>query len=124
MTTPPLRPAAGLRGKAYFNALRALDAAHDAAMAAEIAAIKAECGGKLTTAHIIGVCLRYRLTLLAGFAILEDRHALACGTYDVIRRSKSPAGTPWTVRGLIEAVTARDGWPDAAPGVDVMESTA
>lgn len=114
---PVLRPPAGLRGRPYFDALRALDAAHGEAMAAEVAALKAERGGTITTAEIVRVCLRYRVTLSAGFAILEDRNALACGTYDVIRRSKSPDGRPWTVRGLLSAVVERDGIPEAAEGV-------
>lgn len=114
---PALRPPAGLRGRPYFDALRALDAAHGEAMAAEVATLKAARGGKVTTAQIIRVILRYRLTLSAGFTILEDRNALACGTYDVIRRSKGPDGRPWTVQGLLIAAVERDGIPDAAEGV-------
>ena len=115
---PPLRPPAGLRGRPYFDALRALDAAHGASMVAEIAILKAQRGGKVTLAQIVGVCLRYRLTLFAGFTILEDRGALACGTYDMIRRGKRPGGGTWTVRDILSEVISRDGVPDAAPGCE------
>lgn len=66
--------------------------------------------GGVTAADLIRIILRYRLTLAAGFAILEEQKAIRTGTYDRLKRSKRPS--QW----LAEYV-ALEGIPDAAEEV-------
>jgi len=98
--------------------MRALTAAHGAAMAADVQAYKNAQDGKITLARIVMICLRYRLSLWAGFATLEDLGALACGTYDRLKASNGPDDRPWSPTRAVEAVIETFGLPDAAPGIE------
>jgi len=98
--------------------MRALAAAHGAAMAADVQAYKDAANGKIRLWQIAIICLRYRLSLFAGFTILEDCGALAIGTYDRIRDSNGPDGRPWSSTRAVQAVIDAHGLPDAAPGIE------
>jgi len=98
--------------------MRALAAAHGAAMVADVQAYKNAQDGKIKLWQIVTICLRYRLSIWAGFAILEDAHALAIGTYDRIRDSNGPDGRPWSSTRAVQAVIEAHGLPDAAPGIE------
>jgi len=98
--------------------MRALAAAHGAAMAADVQAYKDAANGKIRLWQIAIICLRYRLSLFAGFTILEDCGALACGTYDRIRDSNGPDRRPWSSKRAVEAVIETFGLPAAAPGIE------
>lgn len=114
MTTPTdlprLRPYAR-QGKPLYAELRALRKMHGEAMKAEVEAIKRERGGKIMLAQIVTIILRYRLSLFAGFEILEDVNALACGTYDRIKRGMRPSE-------ILKKYMAEYPVPDAAWGVE------
>jgi len=97
--------------------MRALAAAHGAAMAADVQAYKNE-DGKITLARIVMICLRYRISLWAGFAILEDCNALAIGTYDRLKASNGPDDRPWSPTRAVQAVIEAHGLPEAAPGIE------
>ena len=114
---PRLRPHAR-QGAPLYAEMRALTAAHGAAMAADVQAYKNTEDGKITLARIVMICLRYRLSIWAGFAILEDAHALAIGTYDRLKASSGPDDRPWSPTRAVQAVIDAHGLPDAAPGIE------
>jgi len=116
-TLPRLRPYAR-HGGALSAEMRALTAAHGAAMAADVQAYKDAANGKIRLWQIAIICLRYRLSLFAGFTILEDAHALAIGTYDRLKASNGPDGRPWSPTRAVLAVIDAHGLPDAAPGIE------
>jgi len=97
--------------------MRALAAAHGAAMAADVQML-GNASGNITLGRIIAICLRYRISLWAGFAILEDAHALAIGTYDRLKASNGPDDRPWSSTRAVQAVIDAHGLPDAAPGIE------
>jgi len=113
---PRLRPYAR-HGAPLYAEMRALAAAHGAAMAADVQELGTN-DGKIRLWKLVTICLHYRISLWAGFAILEDAHALACGTYDRLRASNGPDDRPWSPTRTVQAVIDAHGLPAAAPGIE------
>ena len=116
-TLPRLRPYAR-HGAPRSAEMRALAAAHGAAMAADVQAYKDAANGKIRLWQIAIICLRYRLSLFAGFTILEDYGALPTGTYDRLKASNGPDDRPWSPTRAVQAVIETFGLPAAAPSVE------
>lgn len=80
---PPLRPLAR-QGAAYRAELKAILKAEGQAIVAE-ERIVFHRNGKVTVKDVCRIALAHRLNLKVTFDYLEERGALACGTYESLK---------------------------------------